>query len=84
MQGFKLMSMLRPYDVFLFCLPPLSLGRETTVLTTLQVCVFPSSFKDRLLWLHIAISVSAALRLAFHLFCPSVAEVKPIESKGSQ
>ena len=27
---------------------------------------------------------SAALRLAFHLSCPSVAEVKPIESKGSQ
>ena len=36
------------------------------------------SFQDRLLWLHIAISVlfSAALRLAFHLSCPSVAEVK--------
>ena len=38
-------------------------------------CLF--SFKDRLLWLHIAISVlfSAALRLSLDLSCPSVAEV---------
>lgn len=44
-----------------FAASELRLFRETAVLTTLQVCVFPSSFKDRLLWLHIAISVSAFL-----------------------
>ena len=44
-----------------FAASELRLVRETAGLTTLQVCVFPSSFKDRLLWLHIAISVSAFL-----------------------
>ena len=47
-----------------FAASELRLVGETAVfLTTLQVCVILSSFKDRLLWLHIAISESAFVSL---------------------
>ena len=63
-------------------LPSRALGRNRTVLPTLKEFLLSlSSFEDRLLWLHIAISVLfSALRLAFHLSCPSVAEVTSTES----
>ena len=59
-------------------------ARNRTVLPTLKEFLLSlSSFEDRLLWLHIAISVLfSALRLAFHLSCPSVAEVTSTESGG--
>ena len=62
-------------------LPSRALGaRNRTVLPTLKELLLSlSSFKDRLLWLHIA-SVLFSARLAFHLSCPAVAEVTLTES----